>query len=108
MFNSSTLVCPTCGSKIFNEKYAKDECFVCWNRPKGENGGVCNTVVGCYCSTCQELLPADRFGKHNDVYECKKCGKPQWGFTEYKKDRESLERDLNKYVSRLDSLFKFK
>lgn len=103
MFDRSAVKCPVCGSSKVREKYAKDDCFVCWNQPNGETEPICGTLIGVYCSQCDELLPGDRFGFRNDAYECKKCGKIHWGYTEYKRDRAALDAKVNSYISELDS-----
>lgn len=87
-----SLKCPKCGQTEPNKKYIKDGAFICAH--KNDEGFICGTVVGVYCKSCKEIYPADRFGFRNDAYECKECGKLQWGFTEYKKDRSILERSI--------------
>jgi len=84
-------VCPTCGNSIYIKEYEKDGCYVCAYKPNGEDGGICGKVIGCICNRCGQLLAEDRFGLRNDVYECKICGQPQWGYTEYKKSRKEFE-----------------
>lgn len=86
----STLRCPKCGNQIFNEDFKKDGLYLCGHR--GPNGGYCNTILACYCKGCNQLYNEDRFGKHGDVYECKECGRVQWGLTEFKKRREEGQR----------------
>lgn len=92
------LKCPKCGQTEPNEKYIKDGAFICAH--KNDEGFTCGTVVGVYCKSCKQIYQADRFGFRDDAYECKECGKLQWGFTEYKKDRSKLDRDIKAAMDR--------
>lgn len=70
------LICQNCGSTRQVPIYAIDNFFVCAD---------CGHVIGYDCSGCQHFYENNHLGLHNDVYECKYCGKIQWGYTEYKK-----------------------
>lgn len=76
--------CPYCGSHDFEAKYVKDGCFRC----TGFEYPSLNRCswVGFYCSGCNTLGMKEDLGLRGDVYECKRCGKPHWGYTEFIRD----------------------
>lgn len=72
----SGLYCPECHGKEFESQYAEDYFYVCKN---------CGKIVGYYCTGCGRMFTGNRLGLHGDVYECKLCGKIQWGYTGFKR-----------------------
>lgn len=75
----SGLSCPNCDSTKFKPEYEQDGLYVCKE---------CGKVIGYYCNGCGRFYSSNRLGIHGDVYECKLCGKIQWGYTEYKRAGE--------------------
>lgn len=72
----SGLYCPECNGNEFDPLYAEDYFYVCKK---------CGNIVGYYCTGCGRMFTKNRLGLHGDVYECKLCGKIQWGYTEFKR-----------------------
>lgn len=109
--NTLELVCPVCKVGIFDHKYLSDGLYVCANYPHGEDGGQCKRIVAIYCKKCNKTISEDKLGLRGDVYECKECGTPHWGYTEYKRDRLKARRFLDSYKSSMldimDSLKKY-
>ena len=68
-----------CGSTTFEAEYEIDGFYVC---------SKCGTAVGYYCSGCDRTFTSNRLGLHGDVYECKICGRIQWGYTEWKRNKK--------------------
>ena len=101
----SELRCPKCNSIEPDEKYIKDGAFICAHR-NSENI-MCGCIVGIYCKICNKVYNADGFGFRNGSYECKECGKIQWGYTEYKQDKEKLQKDMNSALNRYMKDIKF-
>ncbi len=94
--------CPICGHSVYIDKYEKDGCYICAYKP--ENTYICGTIIGCKCTQCNTFLPKEHFGLRNDVYECKTCGKVQWGYTEYMRSRKEFEEALANFTSINQSL----
>ena len=74
------LYCPGCGIDQHQEKYAEDGLYVCEK---------CGKVLGYLCAGCNKVYLENRLGLHGNVYECKLCGRIQWGYTEYKRDNKT-------------------
>ena len=72
------LNCPSCGIVDHVQKYSIDGLYVC---------ALCGKILGYLCDGCDRIYTSNRLGLHGDVYECKICGKIQWGYTEYKRDK---------------------
>ena len=70
------LFCPDCNTDIHDSKYEIDNLYVC---------SKCGKVLGYLCTGCDQVYTQNRLGKHGDVYECKICGRIQWGYTEWKR-----------------------
>ena len=70
------LTCPECKAEEFDPVYEIDNYFIC---------AKCGKPVGYYCDMCEKFYDDNRLGKHGDVWECKLCGKIQWGYTEWKR-----------------------
>lgn len=70
------LKCPKCGTDKHLPKYEIDGLYVC---------STCGRVLGYTCDRCEKLYTENRLGRHGDVYECKLCGRIQWGYTEWKR-----------------------
>lgn len=68
------LNCPDCGTDEYVPEFEIDGLYVC---------AKCGKKLGYYCSGCDRVYMENRLGKHGDVWECKLCGKIQWGYTEY-------------------------
>lgn len=73
------ITCPDCNSETLDPKYAQDNFYVC---------AKCGKAIGYLCTGCDEVYFANRLGLHGDVYECKICGKIQWGYTEWKRNKK--------------------
>ena len=78
------LFCPDCKSDKHDPRYATDNFFVCVK---------CGKPLGYYCAGCDKVYETNHLGLHGNVYECKLCGKIQWGYTEYKRKLEKNGRD---------------
>lgn len=76
--------CPNCGGNIYRKKYAEYGCYFCKTVDIGTLK-TCN-YVNIYCVSCKQWISESDLGLHGDVYECKKCGKTHWGYTELKRD----------------------
>lgn len=100
--NPSDLKCPKCGANSFNEKYTKDNLFVCIN--KDDEGCACGAIVAIYCKECEKIIEKDDLGLRGDVYECKECGTPHWGYTEYSRDRAARQKEIQDAVKQLEDL----
>lgn len=70
------LTCPVCNTDKHIFKYEIDGLYVC---------ETCGRVLGYLCAGCDKVYLENRLGRHGDVYECKLCGRIQWGYTEYKR-----------------------
>ena len=77
------LICPKCNSQKQDPKYEKDLFFVCSD---------CGNVIGYDCLGCEKFYDENRLGLHGDVYECKLCGRIQWGYTEYIRNKKGESR----------------
>ncbi len=71
------IICEHCFSSNFIEKYHENAFYVC---------SECHQIHGYYCNKCGTWYYSSQLGLHGDVYECKKCGKIQWGYTDFKRD----------------------
>ena len=76
------LKCPVCNTDNHQPQYEKDGLYVC---------SKCGKVLGYLCSGCDVVYLENRLIKHTDLYICKVCGRPQYGYTEWKtkKGRDS-------------------
>ena len=72
-------ICPDCKVEKYVPEYEEDGFYVCAD---------CGRPLGYVCSGCPDIYNKNRLGKHGDVYECKICGKIQWGFTEFMRKKE--------------------
>lgn len=72
------LFCPECQTDKHVDKYAEDGLYVC---------ATCGKILGYLCRGCDKIYMGNRLGLHGNVYECKLCGKIQWGYTEWKRDQ---------------------
>ena len=73
------LMCPTCKTDEHLTGYEEDGLYVCVN---------CLKPVGYLCHGCDKVYLENRLGLHGDVYECKICGRIQWGFTEFMRNKK--------------------
>lgn len=71
--------CPNCKTDSHDPKYEIDGLYVC---------KTCGKVLGYLCDGCDKVYLQPRLGKHGDVWECKLCGRIQWGYTEWKREHE--------------------
>ena len=86
-------VCPNCGSNNFYpDQFAKDNVFWCQKEIAPKK--YCKTVI-CYCEQCKKYYTEDKFGKRNDTWECKICGKTHWGLTEKNRSDAELKELLS-------------
>lgn len=69
------LICQKCGSTRQDPHYEKDNFFVCSD---------CGHVIGYDCPECEHFYEDNRLIPHNDLYVCKVCGHPQYGYAEWK------------------------
>ena len=74
------IICPNCNTDDHVREYEIDDLYVCVR---------CGKVLGYRCSGCEHTYLSNRLGLHGDVYECKICGKIQWGYTEWKRNQEA-------------------
>ena len=72
------LICSKCGSNKQDPVYEKDNFFICAD---------CGHAIGYDCPGCNHFYTENRLGLHGDVYECKICGRIQWGYTEWKRKK---------------------
>lgn len=96
-------VCPRCKKTALNKKYEKDGLYVCSNILPEKDNCVCGKIIAIKCNNCNKFLSEDRFGLRGDVYECKQCGTPQWGYTEYKRERAAIMNEINSYLQFMKS-----
>ena len=73
------LECPECRTDQHDPKYEKDGLYVC---------ALCGKVLGYLCRGCDKVYLENRLILHDDAYKCKICGSPQWGYTEYKRNKK--------------------
>ena len=73
------LECPLCHHDNHKPIYEKDGLYVC---------STCGTVLGYLCKGCDQVYLENRLILHNDAQICKICGTPQWGYTEYKRNKK--------------------
>ena len=97
------IICPKCNKSIFDKKYEKDGLYVCANPLPEFDGCACGTIIGIKCLQCDMMFDEDRFGLRNDVYECKYCGRPQWAYTEYKREHNAIINEMNAYIQFMNS-----
>lgn len=102
--NVLELVCPVCKTNKFDERYKKDGLYVCANLPRGEEGGICGKIVAIYCKGCKHNISENNLGLRGDVYECKECGKPHWGYTEWKRDRLEIEKYITEHHKKMNEI----
>lgn len=70
------LYCSTCNTDNHQPLFEKDGLYVC---------KACGRVLGYLCFGCDRVYLENRLAFHNNVFVCKVCGVPQWGYTTYKK-----------------------
>lgn len=75
--------CKQCGTDKLDPQYQIDDLFVC---------SVCGKVIGYRCSDCDRVFFNNRLGLHGNVYECKICGRIQWGYTEWKRNQTNVSQ----------------
>ncbi len=99
------LTCPKCGGHYFWKEYINDGFYLCGNRPNGLESGICGTYVKIHCKGCDKDLPTERFGKRGDEWECKECGRVQWGLTarkrqeeKWEQEREAIRREMGSFL----------
>ena len=71
------LFCPNCKTDKHNIKYEKDYFYVC---------DTCGKPLGYLCKGCDRVYLENRLILHDDLYVCKECGQPQYGYTEWKRE----------------------
>lgn len=71
--------CSRCHTDVHIAEYETDGFYVC---------ATCHTPIGYLCFGCDKVYLSNHLGLHGDVYECKHCGQIQWGYTQWKRDRE--------------------
>lgn len=78
------LTCWNCGTEGKHvPKYEEDYLYVCAN---------CGKVDGYMCRGCNELYLRNRLIKYGDVWVCKECNQPHWGYTEWKRTEDHFEK----------------
>ena len=75
------IYCPDCKTDKHVPEYELDNLFVC---------STCGKIIAYYCSRCEQMYRSNRLGLHGDVYECRICGKIQWGYTDYKRKKGEI------------------
>lgn len=76
------LECPLCHHDRHNAMYEKAGLYVC---------STCGTVLGYYCGGCDRIYLENLTIEYNGAQVCKRCGKPQWGYTEYRRNKKRGE-----------------
>ena len=95
-----SVTCPKCGTHTFFDDYIKYNLYVCNNVVNAGFGFTteCDRFVACRCCGCGKELQEADMGLRGDVYECKECGKPQWGYTEYRRDKIKREKAFRETI----------
>lgn len=71
--------CPSCGHDKYLREYEEDQLYVC---------AKCGQPVCYHCDTCENMYEdMKRLAFYNGAYVCKKCGKIQWGYTEFMRNK---------------------
>ena len=70
------LYCPVCKREVkANPEYEINEFYICED---------CGKVIGYRCSGCEEFFEHNNLVLHDDLYVCKVCGTPQYGYSSWK------------------------
>lgn len=77
------LFCPDCKIDKHVPSAEKDGLYICAN---------CNKILGYLCRGCNKVYTENRLGRRGDEWHCKECNTIQWGYTEYKRAKLSLEK----------------
>lgn len=76
------LECPICHTDQHQPHYEQYGLFVCQS---------CGTVLGYLCKGCDRVYLENHLILHGDAQVCKFCGTPQWGYTEYARNKKRGE-----------------
>lgn len=88
--------CPKCGGHSFGKANLEKGIYCC---KKEKCYGI-----ALFCEQCNKVYPESEFGKHGDVYECKKCGKVHWGYTDMRRARDEVYSMLFGIGQKIDSI----
>ena len=74
------LFCNKCKKEVSAiSMYEKDQFYVC---------SECETPIGYRCKGCEEFFYENRLMLVQDLYICKVCGTPQYGYTQFKRNKK--------------------
>ena len=71
------LYCPNCQKEVkADPRYEDGQFYIC---------SECGKPIGYRCTGCEQFFGSNHLMLHQDLYICKVCGIPQYGYTDWKR-----------------------